>query len=82
MEGHLRMSAKERRRLVVLSEWQAGRLKLVAAAEALGVSYRHARRIGRRYRQQGAGGLVHRLRGRPGGRRRHGERRLGPGSGD
>jgi len=36
------MSAKERRRLVVLSEWQAGRLKLVAAAEALGVSYRQA----------------------------------------
>ena len=64
------MSAKERRRLVVLSEWQAGRLKLVAAAEAMGVSYRQAKRIGRRYRQQGAGGLVHRLRGRPGRRRR------------
>ena len=59
------MSAKERRRLVVLSEWQAGRLKLVAAAEAMGVSYRQAKRIGRRYQQQGAGGLVHRLRGRP-----------------
>ncbi len=56
--------------MVVLSEWQAGRLKLVAAAEAMGVSYRQAKRIGRRYRQQGAGGLVHRLRGRPGGRRR------------
>ncbi|MFM7817356.1 MAG: helix-turn-helix domain-containing protein, partial [Verrucomicrobiota bacterium] len=52
------MSAKERRRLVVLSEWQAGRLKLVAAAEAMGVSYHQAKRIGRRYRQQGAGGLV------------------------
>jgi len=73
------MSVKERRRLAVLSEWQAGRLKMVAAGEAMGVSYRQAKRIGRRYRQQGAGGLVHRLRGRPGGRRRHEERRLGSG---
>ncbi len=56
--------------MVVLSEWKAGRLKLVEAAEAMGVGYRQAKRIGRRYQQQGAAGLVHQLRGRPGGRRR------------
>jgi len=57
MERHLRMRAKDRRRLVVLSEWQVGRLKLVAEVEAIGVSYRQAKRIGRRYRQQSAGSL-------------------------
>lgn len=64
------MSAKERRRLVVLSELKAGKLKLVEAAVAMGVSDRQAKRIWRRYRQTGDAGLVHRSRGRPGNRRK------------
>ena len=41
------MSTKERRRMVVLSELKAGRLKLVEAAAAMRVSYRQATRIWR-----------------------------------
>lgn len=62
------MSAKERRRLVVLSELKAGKLKLVEAAAAMRVSYRQAKRIWCRYKQGGDAGLVHRSRGRPGNR--------------
>jgi transposase len=64
----LRMSAQERNRLVVLHEVQLGKLKLVKAAEVMGVSYRQAKRLWRRYRQEGDSGLVHRSRGRPSGR--------------
>lgn len=64
------MSTKERRRLVVLSELSAGRLKLIEAAAAMRVSYRQAKRIWRRYGESGDAGLVHRSRGRPGNRRK------------
>jgi transposase len=63
------MSAKERRRLVVMHEVKAGKLKLALAAGVLGVSYRQAKRVWQRYRAEGDAGLVHRSRGRPGGRR-------------
>jgi transposase len=62
------MSLKERKRLVVLHEVQVGRLALVKAAEVMGVSYRQAKRVWRRYRREGDAGLVHRSRGRPSGR--------------
>ena len=65
MEGHLLMSAKERERLVVLSEVEAGRLKLKEASVKLGLSYRHAKRVYKAFREEGAGGLVHGNRGRP-----------------
>ena len=68
MKGHLLMSPKERRRIAVLGEVKTGRLKVVEAAEALGLSCRQARRIWRRYQKDGDAGLVHRLRGRPSGR--------------
>jgi hypothetical protein len=45
-------------------------LTLVAAGELMGVCYRQSKRIWRRYQDQGDAGLVHRLRGRPGGRRK------------
>jgi molybdenum-dependent DNA-binding transcriptional regulator ModE len=35
------------------------------AAELMGVSYRHAKRLKRRYQEHGDAGLVHALRGRP-----------------
>ncbi|HQB15859.1 MAG TPA: ISNCY family transposase [Verrucomicrobiota bacterium] len=65
------MSAKERRRAVIMAGVQAGELNLVGAAAAvLGLSYRQTQRVWRRYRAAGEAGLVHRLRGRPGPRRK------------
>ncbi len=65
MEGHLLMSRKERERLKILSRIKRGELKIVEAAELLGVCQRQARRQYQRYRQLGDRGLVHRGRGRP-----------------
>jgi len=63
------MSVKERRRLVVLGQVGSGQLTVKAAGELLDLSERQARRLWRRYQVEGDGGLVHRLRGRPGNRR-------------
>lgn len=63
------MSARELRRAEVLSRVKARTLRLVQAATLLGVSYRHAKRLWRRYRRQGARGLQHRGAGRPSNRR-------------
>lgn len=59
------MSRKERERLKVLSGVKRGELKIVEAAELLGVCQRQARRQYKRYRELGDGGLIHRGRGRP-----------------
>ena len=53
------MSEEERIRAEVLERVKKGELKLGNAAELLAISYRQAKRIWRKYRQQGAGGLVH-----------------------
>ncbi len=45
---------------------KAKELNQVQAAELLGVSHRQAKRIWRRYQDEGDAGLVHRLRGKPG----------------
>lgn len=66
------MSQKERKRLVVVEQVKAQQLTLVKAAEVMGVCYRQAKRIWRRYRQLGDEALVHRSRGRPSGRRKPG----------
>jgi transposase len=60
----LEMSKKERQRLEVLSRVKWGDMSLRTAAELLGLSYRHAKRVFRRYREKGDRGLVHGLRGR------------------
>ena len=60
----LEMSGRERKRLEVMSQVKAGRLRLSVASELLGVSYRQAKRIWRRYQSEGDGALVHRLRGK------------------
>ena len=62
------MSAKELRRVEVLSRAKAGELKVVDAAELMGVSYRQGKRLWRRYREEGAEGLQHRSAGRAGNR--------------
>jgi molybdenum-dependent DNA-binding transcriptional regulator ModE len=65
MGDELRMSRKERLRLVELEGVRKGRQKLSDAARRLGLSYRQLKRVWRRYRREGERGLVHRSRGRP-----------------
>jgi len=65
MEGHLVMSAKERRRKVEFEGVREGRQNIKEASVRLRLSYRHCRRSYKRLRAQGDKGLVHRSRGRP-----------------
>src|SRR5262245_15847026 len=58
------MSTSELRRVGVMERVAAGTLKLGSAAVLLGISYRQAKRIYRRYRIEGAKGLKHRSAGR------------------
>jgi transposase len=60
------MSRKERERIVVMRGVKADELSQMQASELLGLSYRQAKRIWRRYQAEGDAGLVHRLRGKPG----------------
>ena len=62
----LMMSRKERNRITIMVGVKAKELSPVQAAELLGVSYRQAKRVWRRYQDEGDAGLVHRLRGKPG----------------
>jgi len=66
----LLMSLEERKRMVVLLQVKKKALKLVDAAELMGVSYRQAKRLAQRFRNEGDGGLVHRSRGRVSRRRK------------
>lgn len=58
------MSAREFERGAVLRRVSHGELSIRDATPLLGVSYRHAKRLVARFRQQGAKGLVHATRGR------------------
>src|SRR6266542_3834334 len=58
------MSERELRRVEVLSRVKEGELKLVDAAELMGVGYRQAKRLWKRYRKEGPEGLQHRSAGR------------------
>jgi transposase len=62
----LTMSRKERERMKVMAGVQANELSQVQAAELMGLSYRQAKRVWRRYQDEGDSGLVHRLRGKAG----------------
>ena len=62
------MSSGELKRLGVLARVEKEALKLVNAAEILGLSYRQRKRIWRRYQEEGAEGLQHRGVGRGSGR--------------
>lgn len=61
----LTMSVKERTRLEMFSRVKRGEISVGQAARLLEVSERQGRRLWRRYRREGDGGLIHRLRGRP-----------------
>ena len=67
--GELRMSARERKRMELLSRVRDGLLTLVSAAEMSRLSYRQMKRIWKRYREHGDAGLIHRGRGRRSNRR-------------
>lgn len=58
------LNNKEQKRLIVLNEVLAGRLTGQEAAEMLGVTLRHTRRLLGAYRQDGAQALAHGNRGR------------------
>ncbi len=62
--GRTALSQKELRRVGVLSRVKAGELKLTEAAELLRLSHRQAKRVWRRYREQGPKGLQHGNAGR------------------
>ena len=59
------MSVRELRRVEILGRVKAGTLRVVDAATVLGVSYRQAKRLWRRFRQGGAKALRHRQVGQP-----------------
>jgi len=59
------LNNKEQKRLIVLNEVLAGRMTGPEAAEMLGVTLRHTRRLLAAYRREGAAALAHGNRGRP-----------------
>jgi transposase len=58
------MSQRELRRVEVLARVKSKELKVADAASLLEVSYRQAKRLWKRYREEGAQGLKHRNAGR------------------
>jgi transposase len=58
------MSSTELRRVEVLARVKSEELQLSDAAVLLNISYRHVKRLWRRYRKQGAAGLKHRSAGK------------------
>lgn len=68
-EDRLALSQKERDRLKEIHGVIRGRLKAAEAAAHLGLSRRQVRRLVKRVKRQGDGGVVHGLRGRPSNRK-------------
>lgn len=64
-----KMSQKERKSLVEFTLVRKDQVSLIEAALRLGRSYRQARRMYKRFRQEGEKGLIHRSRERPSNRR-------------
>jgi transposase len=64
------MSRKERNRLAIMVQVKHRKLSLREAADVMVLGYRQAKRVWRRYQEQGDAGLVHGLRGRPSVRRK------------
>ena len=64
MKRNISMSAKEVDRITVMDNLLTKRVKQRHAAAQLGLSVRQIQRLVRRYREQGASGLIHKNRGR------------------
>jgi transposase len=62
--GRIGMSQRELRRVEVLARVKSKELKVADVASLVRVSYRQAKRLWKRYREEGAGGLKHRSAGR------------------
>jgi len=62
--GRTALSAREVERAGVLRRVKEGKLKLVSAAQLLGISPRQGKRLWKRYQEQGIQGLQHRAAGR------------------
>jgi transposase len=58
------MSKRELSRVEILARVKSRQLRVVDAAARMGVSYRQAKRLWKRYRAEGAAGLKHRSAGR------------------
>lgn len=58
------MSQEELRRVEVLARVRSEQLRVIDASRLLQVSYRQAKRLWKRYREEGPGGLKHRSAGR------------------
>ncbi|MBM3283629.1 ISNCY family transposase [Candidatus Gottesmanbacteria bacterium] len=65
MKGYLTMSTKEAERITVMNNLIEKRIKQKHAAKQLDLSVRQVRRIMKRYKREGAAGLIHLGRGRP-----------------
>ncbi len=64
-EDVLQMNTKERQRKAILASVKEGYLTLGEAAKRMKICIRQARRILRRYEQEGDKGLIHKQRGKP-----------------
>src|SRR5579863_6843016 len=62
--GRSEMSDRELGRVEVLARVKSGELRVVDGAELMRVSYRQAKRLWKRYEEEGAAGLKHRSAGR------------------
>jgi len=65
MDKQVTLTVKEQARLRVITEIDAGRVKVREAAEVLRLSLRHVKRLLAGYRERGAAALAHGNRGRP-----------------
>src|SRR5512134_628576 len=64
-EGEMRVSQKDLHRLHVVELTLEGRESVAKGAKLLGISARQMKRLRRKMRERGVGGLVHGNRGKP-----------------
>lgn len=67
--GRVTMSIEELRRVYIVKQAISRAISQKKASELIGLSYRQAKRLVRRVREEGDIGIIHRLRGRRGNRR-------------
>lgn len=63
-KGHILLSQKEVNRIDIIQKLESNKLTIEKATELLGLSTRQVFRLLKRLREEGIGGLVHRLRGK------------------
>lgn len=63
MKEIITMSIKEANRISILTKLSLKEIKQAKASQALGISVRQVRRLLKKFHKDGAGGIIHRLRG-------------------